>query len=308
MRESIFDIPYIKLQFITEMMENTVLPPIKVSALRGGLGEMLLRQHCIRDRNCEDCIFQEPCLFRHTFYTDMEKKPAYVKGKESVGYLIECDDFRELFKKGNKLKFNLLLFGKSIVYFNLYFQAFYQLGMYGIGKNKSLFKIIEVRNAEGNRIIYRDKADMREYKVFFVKDYIADRKRELGDSQKTYRMTFIEPFSMKYQREYMKKFYGEALVKGAARRVQMLNYYIGQETNLPEFFQYPRIIDQKTKLESIKRYSSTHDSAMILRGISGYAVLQDVTEECLNYLIAGELLHIGRNTSFGFGKYHLYTK
>lgn len=305
MRRNTFDIPYIKLQFIAEILENTAMPSNKVSALRGGLGEMLLQQHCIRDRNCEVCIFKKPCLFRHTFYTDMEKKPAYVTGKESVGYLIECDDVREFFEKGSKLQFNLLLFGDSIAYFNLYFQAFYQLGMYGVGKNKSVFQIAEVRSMEGNRIIYRDRADMGEYKVFFLKDYIESRKKELRIGQEPCAMVFTSPFSMKYQKEYMKEFYGEPLVKGAARRVQMLNYYMGQETELPEFSQYPRIIHQKIKQESIKRYSSTHGSTMILRGISGYAILQDITEECLNYLIAGEVLHIGRNTSFGFGKYHL---
>ena len=28
-------------------------------------------------------------------------------------------------------------------------------------------------------------------------------------------------------------------------------------------------------------------------------------EDCLDYLIAGELTHVGRNSSFGFGKYVL---
>ena len=28
-------------------------------------------------------------------------------------------------------------------------------------------------------------------------------------------------------------------------------------------------------------------------------------EDCLGYLIAGELTHVGRNSSFGFGKYVL---
>ena len=89
-----FDIPYIKLHFYTELMADTVMPETKVAALRGGMGEMLLRQNCIADKNCHKCHFHKSCIVQHTFYSVMEKKPAYVTGDESVGYLIECMDRR----------------------------------------------------------------------------------------------------------------------------------------------------------------------------------------------------------------------
>lgn len=40
-----------------------------------------------------------------------------------------------------------------------------------------------------------------------------------------------------------------------------------------------------------------------IKGIAGKAVLEDVSEKFLPYLFAAELLHIGKNTSMGFGKY-----
>ena len=74
-RENItFNIPYIKLRFYAEMLEDTVLPITKTSALRGGMGEMLLRQNCVRDRNCDACMFMKACPVNHTLYTYMEKK------------------------------------------------------------------------------------------------------------------------------------------------------------------------------------------------------------------------------------------
>ena len=74
---------------------------------------------------------------------------------------------------------------------------------------------------------------------------------------------------------------------------------------LPEFAEYPRIRQQTVSPESMKRYSGTQDSHMTLRGIIGKVSFDSMPEECLDYLIAGELIHIGRNTSFGFGKYIL---
>ena len=45
-----FSTKYIKLHFTLIFPERSVLPVNKVSALRGGMGEMLLRMNCISDR------------------------------------------------------------------------------------------------------------------------------------------------------------------------------------------------------------------------------------------------------------------
>ncbi len=44
---------------------------------------------------------------------------------------------------------------------------------------------------------------------------------------------------------------------------------------------------------------------LMLKGFVGKADLPDVSEEWLDLLLAGEVAQIGKNTSFGFGKYHL---
>ena len=75
-----FDIPYIRLRFRAEVVEDTYMPMDKESALRGGLGEMLLRQNCVSDRDCETCRFNQVCVVQHTFYSPMEKKPDYAGG------------------------------------------------------------------------------------------------------------------------------------------------------------------------------------------------------------------------------------
>lgn len=83
----------------------------------------------------------------------------------------------------------------------------------------------------------------------------------------------------------------------------MLDYYTGTETEIPQFAEYPRITGQNMKKQYIKRYSSTQDSHMTLQGIIGSVTFDIISEQCLDYLIAGEVTYIGKNTSFGFGKY-----
>lgn len=303
-----FNIPYVKLRFCAEMLSDTHMPTSKTAALRGGMGEMILRQNCIMDRKCEKCRFNQVCVVRHTFYSSMKKKPAYVTGPESIGYLIECTDKRTEYKKGSTFEFSLILFGDSIAFFNIYLQAFCHLGMVGLGKYKSRFRICEVRNTINQRIVSDNNVDMSCYQINLLSNYISFRKRELKQESGVWQLTFVTPLSMKYQQEYMERFYSEALVKGAARRVQMLDYYIGIESEIPQFAEYPQITGQDMKKQYVKRYSSTQDSHMTLQGIIGSVTFDIIPEQCLDYLIAGEVTHIGKNTSFGFGKYIIRRK
>ena len=108
----------------------------KVSAIRGGIGEMLLRANCVRGRECESCDFESEVLCRGSCTQSM-KKPSFVTTGESVGYVLECDNYKEEFYQGDQLSFQLILFGKNIVYFNQYLQAISMLGASGLGKHQA---------------------------------------------------------------------------------------------------------------------------------------------------------------------------
>ena len=44
---------------------------------------------------------------------------------------------------------------------------------------------------------------------------------------------------------------------------------------------------------------------MTLLGIKGKVWFNDANEDTMKLLFAGELLHIGKNSSFGFGEYQV---
>ena len=58
-------------------------------------------------------------------------------------------------------------------------------------------------------------------------------------------------------------------------------------------------------LVSVFRYSTRKNERMILKGIKGYALLPELSEDIWQILMIGELIHIGKNTSFGFGRYSI---
>lgn len=57
----------------------------------------------------------------------------------------------------------------------------------------------------------------------------------------------------------------------------------------------PEMSNQKAKHVKVRRYSS-RQGHMSLHGITGFIQLKELYPETLSLLLAGELIHIGKNT------------
>lgn len=301
---------FVKLYFTIAFKENSRLPKDKVSALRGGVGDILLDLNCIRNRQCETCDFESECIVQRIMYSKYEKRPEFVTTDGGIGYILECEDYRENFKAGDTMDFCLILFGKTIVYFNQYVQAFQVMGRQcGIGKSHAKFQITGIRNTEGQSIFQGDIVNMDKYVVHTLYDYILFR--EMSDEHIMYKNTIIfdTPLALKYQNDLLKEFQIEAILNSILRRIYMLNCFEGKETDIMSYNDdigpAPEILRQEHYPVHVCRYSTRKDCKMILKGIKGYAVLAELSQEAALLLMVGELIHIGKNTSFGFGKYHL---
>lgn len=298
-------IPYVKLKFKIIFSENAILPKEKVSALRGGMGEMLLQQNCVMEQNCMNCPFEEDCIVSRTMYTQMKKKPEFMQGKDSVGYLLECEDHHEEIQAGEGFFFFLTLFGKNIVYFSQYLQAFYRLGISGLGKYAAKFYISEIINQKGAAILRNNQVNMGNYEISTVYEYAAEKAKNLRESGLTNTLVFHTPLCLKYQGQYIQKFYSEPIFSALFRRIMMLDYFVENYLNMPTLSGYPVINKEKSYVYTINRFSSTHNSRVTLKGLKGSVQFEEIPEELLLYLFAGEIMHIGKNTSFGFGRYTL---
>lgn len=303
--EKIWEIRFIKLYFTLKTLESSEWPENKASALRGGMGEMLLRMHCIKDRQCEHCRFESECLVRRMMYSKMKIQPPFMSRGDSVGYILECMDFREHISADNELRFTLLLFGENIAYIGLYLQAFQYLGMAGVGKAQSRFRIQQVLDQDHNEILEDGSVCVAHTNVKTLQDYI----NEMGTSHNSrVHMTLQTPLAIKYQGELLQKLDMAAIMQAIVRRVFILDCFEGIETQMlhaPD--SVPRIVSQNVFPQKVKRYSSTHQDKISLNGIRGTAELDGIDERSWKLLQIGSLIHIGKNTSFGFGKYTVMT-
>ena len=285
------------------MLEDTYLPVNKASAIRGGMGEMLLRINCISDRNCDKCEFEDECIVRRVMYSKMKIQPAFMTSGDSVGYVVSCEDRNERYKAGDRLDFDMLLFGRMVAYFGQILQAIQYLGYFGLGKNSAHFKVVKLTNSRREDIMDGRNIDMSRLQLMRMADYVKYRKRRCEYINK---IVFHTPLTLKIKGELQSQFDIQAIAEAIERRIYMLNCYegidagrIGLEGHIPTQG------SQNVKPVSVERYSSTHDSKIRLNGICGDIAIEKPDEEMLELLLAGELIHIGKNTSFGFGRYSL---
>lgn len=337
-------IRYLKLHFSLEILEEGIMPRQKASALRGGMGRMLLLSNCIRDENCASCDFEEDCLVRRMMYPKMEIRPAFMtqEGRDSEGYVLECENTEEEFLRGDILEFQLILFGRTIVYFTQFLQAFHYLGMQGLGKHHLPFRIRCVTNSTGRVVVEGSNVYKENLQIMQVEDYVRYRlsrlssgrpghgadgsqtAKEEGENQGTEkpqllqdessgessRLVFHSPLTLKHKGRMQKQFSSEALLAALERRLFILNCFEGHREG-EDFHRIlvqnhiPDLLGQRTYMEKVTRYSGTHDSKVSFTGIKGYCDLAGIDAVTKALLIAGELVHIGKNTSFGFGRYTL---
>lgn len=308
--ENALKIKYIKLHFTAAFLENTILPAEKISALRGGMGEMLLRANCIRDRNCEKCDFEPECIVHRTLYTRYAICPRFVTSKDSTGYILECENYEVDFHKGDLLQFDLTLFGKTIVYFHQYIEAFRALGEEGIGKNCSRYQIVSITDTRRKAFPTEDFRGRIDLPLYTLGEYAKYRMNQMQENGIADRLVFQTPVALKYQNVFCSVFQIEAIWEAVQRRIYMLECYEGIECSIydcivPEIQEMPVIREQVCRDIFVKRYSSTQNKKVTLWGIKGYVQLDHISENMLFILAAGELTHIGKNTSFGFGKYRI---
>ena len=247
------DIRYTKLTLVVQFTEDTMLPKQKVSAIRGGIGEMLLRANCVRGRECEKCDFSDECIVQRIMYSKYEKKPSFVTTGESVGYVLECDNYKEEFYQGDQLSFQLILFGKNIVYFNQYLQAISMLGVSGLGKHQAHFIIVSVKNQYWQDILVNNSIQMGNYQISTLGEYIDYRMRQLKkvqlkesqlqkEQQKSFShvsdacysgmLTFHTPFTVKYQGEFIRDLQMDPIIASIRRRLYMLDCFEGIEAEI----------------------------------------------------------------------------
>lgn len=303
-----------------QFTESGEIPLNKVSCIRGGIGEMLLCGNCpyahqggpgqeVVTDDCDECSFFNECVLQRIYYHPMKICPDFVQGKSSVGYYFECDDRETRIENGKKMEFSIALFGDVIIHFPQLLTAIYQLGMVGLGVNRLKYQLLSIKNHRGEYLVKGQNLFLNHLKPDYLGEMIANRIRQLeseGGIREQLRIRFDTPWTQKYQGEFIRDFVADAFSDAIYRRVYLINSFEGIKMERVNRFHGKMVISNASKnRKSVERFSNTYHGKIRLEGIIGTFDLERIPVDFIPYLLAGELLHVGKNITMGFGKYHV---
>lgn len=330
-------IPYKRFTFTMEAEEEIYLPPYKGSTFRGAFGAQFKKVVCaLKKEDCRNCLLRQSCVYALIFESPSPAE-GNVLGKVNAiphPFIIEPpDEKQEKYSRGQPFSAGLILIGKSIQYLPYFIYTFDLLGKNGIGRGrgKCLLQEVYAISPEGNsELIY--SAETRKV-VSFGEDCIdleqailaiANDKtqRHLHNVSQEIALKYLTPTRLKYDGKLTTNPEFHVFVRQLLRRLYLLAHYYckDKETGrpLPPAVGYHRMLIEKANNVCLKtsdlrwndweRYSSRQDTRMNLGGFEGEIVYAGDIFLFIPFIKAGEILHVGKGTSFGLGKFIIKTE
>jgi hypothetical protein len=234
--------------------------------------------------------------------------------------IIFPSDDRLCFNRGDKLRFGLLLMGRAIEYLPYIIYAVSCMARRGLGADRAPFELTEVfeilANKEKSKIYSGETGRIVNHHSSSqsLHDLVTSRMQELAVVKESaaVKLRCLTPTRITEDGRLKKDMSFTLLMKNLWRRV---TYAIGVHGDARAKLPYQELIERADSVETFssilawddwERYSNRQKRRMHLGGFIGEIEYAGAAiEELLPLIVAGEILHIGKNTAFGLGKFKI---
>ena len=280
------------------------------ATLRGAFGTSLKSTLCIHsaiNANCEKCLIKKTCTYYYLFETGTDLHGE--NNPHPFVILLPLELANRTILPGEIFSFHLVLFGYGLDYLPHIIYAFENLGKKGLGSRKGKFDLVEVKfvNQEAEKIIYFESD-----KILNNEDqnYLFEFHNDNGVVNQI-KINLLTPLRMKNEGRLVTEVNFKIFIINLLRRISKIaEIHCGEEiaidwSELLKIGEETKIISDNTYWKEYKRFSSRQKQEMLLGGLLGNFEVQGKFRELLPYLYLGEIIHVGKSTSFGFGKYQM---
>ncbi|MBA4369033.1 MAG: CRISPR-associated protein Cas6 [Desulfobacterium sp.] len=299
--------------FTSRLETDAELPSYKGSTFRGVFGRALKKVVCaLRQQECDECILKTKCIYTQVFET-----PASGESLDSRivspphPFVIEPPlSDKSHYPAGDLFDFNLLLMGEANNFLPYFIYAFEQMGEIGIGKkinnHRGRFLLDQVQC--GGSVIYTsacrklNKAGTSESLQLQVPKNHREKSLQL-------RLILETPLRLKFNNKFQASLPFHVLIRAMLRRVSsLMNAYGDGEPaldyrGLVQRAENIQMIDNHLSWYDWQRYSFRQDAKMLMGGMVGSATYEGNIDEYLPLFDFCEQVHIGKQTTFGLGKF-----
>jgi CRISPR-associated endoribonuclease Cas6 len=293
------------------------LPPYKGAALRGGFGMAFKETVCVVEhRDCARCLLRARCAFPYVFDTPVPDDAARLRKYTAAPHpfvFLPPLEAKTLYHPGDTLTFDMTLVGQSIDFLPYFIYTFERLGeRRGLGKGRGRVSVESISwlAPQGEEVPIYEGGQKRLHNTFRpigVQD-LCSLDRALSPLP-CLTLHFLTPTRIRYQEALTPALDFHVLLRALLRRLSNLAYFhCGGELHLD----FRGLIAAATRVETVnndvrwydwQRYSTRQGAHMKLGGVVGRVTYRGELHLFLPLLRLGEVVHVGKGTSFGLGKY-----
>jgi hypothetical protein len=311
-----FESLYATHQTVTFRVQDAlILRDYPGSTFRGALGYAFKRVSCALTRKqCETCLLRERCAYSVCFETPVPRQAEIMRKYPYAPhpFVLEPPAGGRRYEPGEELALGLVLVGRGNDYLPQFIYAFEELGKQGLGRDRAKLELVSLAAGDGDhwRIFYNHAEQKLAGNAETVDAEAIGRAAACIEGQPL-RIAFETPARVKVGGNYSATGELGDLVPGLLRRLTTLSYFHcgGPEDNdvRPIIEAARRATMRSATVEWVdwERYSGRQQTAMQLGGFTGAAEYEPVAGELLPILLWGALVHIGKATAFGLGKYRV---
>lgn len=309
------DFSFARLGFSIKAIDTLHLYQFSGSTLRGAFGNVLKNIICIHSnkslRVCDSCILKSACIYSYIFETPVKYTGTSNRMYTNFAphpFVIEPPliNREQEYKKGQSVTFHFILISDSLKLLPYFIHTVKKIGEVGLGKYRSKFELQKVwvdSNSEKIDIYSKNKRTLSlEYPVKKY-SYFTD----MTTSSDTLKIQIITPVRMKHKGHLVRSIEFPIIVTNLLRRITSFDQGKSKDSveikdMINKSKEVKKIYDI-TKWADYERYSFRQKSRMKLGGLIGEVHFQGSFNLFYPYLKVGEYIHLGKNTSFGLGKY-----
>lgn len=287
------------------------LPRYLGSTLRGAFGHAFRRVACTGVADGE-CPAPETCPYHLVFETSPPPDAPVLRSFDDVPRPFVIAPPRAELKQypiGSAVSFDLTLVGRARDFFAWFVVALNEVSAIGRGRQPVILRRIEVNHPLKSRgpCVYSD-AD-RLVRTHDGSVSLAECAAGAGPSRVAVR--FLTWTRLKHESHWARRPEFHILFRRLLGRISSLAvFHCGVRLDLDfvgliEQAKLVRLAENRTHWGSWSRYSSRQRRAIELDGLLGEAVYEGDLEPFWPFLVFGQWTHVGKNATFGLGRYEL---
>lgn len=320
--QALTPLTFLRLGVSMEALEPLHLPSFKGSTLRGAFGTALRQVMCATGApGCKGCAETDSCVYSYVFETPIPAKTDRMRKYTAAPHPFVLEpplDSRMDYAPGDRFDFGLVLVGRAIELLPYFVLAFGRMGRRnGLGSGRGHLRLVEVTweplgvsSAEAQTIYALPEGRLQDgYRAATVDDLLLDPSPAILEGTTRIAVRFDTPCRLVRGAALTDRPDFHVLFRSLLRRLSSLAYFhCGSELDL-DFrtlavaAEQVCLVRDETRWFDWERYSARQDTRMSLGGIVGDAEYEGDMTALLPLVRLGEVLHVGKGTGFGLGRY-----